>query len=83
MTRSKWKLVSVRFEMFLILTQDTCTVCTKHVVLILMHDRCRFAPNIPQAPKLFYTHPIKLLGDVGHVESHFGLFGDSVSVEAR
>jgi hypothetical protein len=27
--------------------------------------------------------PIKLLGDVGHVESHFFLFGDSVSVGAR
>jgi hypothetical protein len=26
---------------------------------------------------------MKLLGDVGHVESHFGLFGDVVSVSAR
>ena len=26
---------------------------------------------------------MELLGDVGHVESHFGLFGDSVSVGAR
>jgi hypothetical protein len=26
---------------------------------------------------------MKLLGDVGHVESHFGPFGDSVSVGAR
>jgi hypothetical protein len=29
------------------------------------------------------THPIKLLGGVGHVESHFGPFGGSVSVGAR
>jgi hypothetical protein len=28
-------------------------------------------------------HPTDLLGDVGHVESHFFLFGDSVSVSAR
>jgi hypothetical protein len=28
-------------------------------------------------------HLIELLGDVGHVESLFGLFGDSVSVGAR
>jgi hypothetical protein len=28
-------------------------------------------------------HPMELLGDVGHVESHFDLFGDSVSVGAR
>jgi hypothetical protein len=26
---------------------------------------------------------MELLGDVGHVESHFGPFGDSVSVGAR
>jgi hypothetical protein len=25
-------------------------------------------------------HPVELLGDVGHVESPFFLFGDSVSV---
>ena len=27
--------------------------------------------------------PMELLGDVGHVESHFGPFGDSVSVYAK
>jgi hypothetical protein len=37
-------------------------------------------PNVPQARKSFWTHTMKLLGDVGHVESHFGLFGDSVTV---
>jgi hypothetical protein len=28
-------------------------------------------------------HPIELLGYVGHVESHFGLFGGIVSDNAR
>jgi hypothetical protein len=28
-------------------------------------------------------HPVELLGDVGHVESRFRLFGDSVSIGAR
>jgi hypothetical protein len=28
-------------------------------------------------------HPMELLGDVGHVESHFDPFGDSVSVISR
>jgi hypothetical protein len=28
-------------------------------------------------------HPMELLGDMGHVESRSGLFGDSVSVHAR
>jgi hypothetical protein len=27
--------------------------------------------------------PMELQGDVGHVEYHFGPFGDSVSVSAR
>ena len=31
----------------------------------------------------FKTHPMELLGDVGHVESYFGPFGDCVSVGAR
>jgi hypothetical protein len=43
----------------------------------------QFAPNIPLAQKLFWMHPMELLGDMGHVESHFGLFGGSVSVSAR
>ena len=33
--------------------------------------------------KSFWTHLMELLGDVGHVESHFGLFGDGLSVGAR
>ena len=39
--------------------------------------------NVPYACKLFWTHPIELLGDVGHVESDFVPFGHSVSVGAR
>jgi hypothetical protein len=41
-----------------------------------------FALNIPQAQNSFWTHPIEHLGDVGYVESHFGPFRDSVSIEA-
>jgi hypothetical protein len=28
-------------------------------------------------------HPMELVSDVGHVESRFGLFGDSATLEAR
>jgi hypothetical protein len=42
-----------------------------------------FVSNVPLAQKSFWTHPMELLGDVGHVESHLGLFGGSVSVSAR
>jgi hypothetical protein len=40
-------------------------------------------PNVSRAQKSFWTHMMELLGDVGHVESRFGPFGDSVSVGAR
>ena len=65
MTRLKWKLVSVRFEIVLILTQERCTVCVKRNI----------GPEI-------ILHALDL-GDVGHVESLFFLFGGSVSVGAR
>jgi hypothetical protein len=42
-----------------------------------------FVLNIPQAQKSFWTHPIEHLGDMGHVESHFGPFRDSVSIGVR
>jgi hypothetical protein len=42
-----------------------------------------FALNRPQAQKSFWRHPIKHLCDVGHVESHFGPFRDSVSIGVR
>jgi hypothetical protein len=32
---------------------------------------------------LILTHLMELVSDVGHVESRFSLFGDSVSVSAR
>jgi hypothetical protein len=33
--------------------------------------------------EIIWMHTMELLGDVGHVESLFFLFGDSVSVGAR
>jgi hypothetical protein len=57
-TRLKWKLVSVRLEIVLTLIQDRCMVCAERTV----------------STESFWTHPMELLGDVGHVESHFGPF---------
>jgi hypothetical protein len=42
-----------------------------------------FALNKLQAQKSFRTHPIEHLGDVGHVESQFSPFKDSVSIGTR
>ena len=67
MTRFKWKLISVRSEIVLILTQDSCTLCAERTIGL----------------EIVLAHPMELLVDVGHVESCFGPFGDSVSVGAR
>jgi hypothetical protein len=40
-------------------------------------------PNVPQALKLFWTHPMELLGDEAQVEACFGPFGDSANVDTR
>ena len=66
MTRLKWKLISVRVEIVVILTQVRCSVCAKHTI----------------GSKIILDAPMELICDVGHVESHFGLFGDSVRVGA-
>jgi hypothetical protein len=53
--------------MVLTLTQDRCTVCAERTI----------------DSKSILTHLMELLGDVGHLESRFGPFGDGVSVGAR
>ena len=53
------------------------------IVLILMQDRCTVCVERNIGSKIDWTHPMELLGDMGHVETHFFPFGDSVSVGAR
>jgi hypothetical protein len=53
------------------------------IVLSLMQSRCTVCIDVRQALKSFWTHPMELQGDVGHVESCYSLFGDSLSVGAR
>ena len=65
--RLKWKLDSVCLEIVLILVQDRCTVCTERTI----------------DSEIVLTHLMELFGDVGHVESRFTPFGDSVSVGGR
>jgi hypothetical protein len=60
-------LISVRLEIVLTLTQDRCTVCVEHTIGL----------------EIILDALIDLLGDVGHVESRFSLFGDNISVGAR
>ena len=63
----KWKLISVRLEIVLMFSEDSCTVRVERAI----------------GSEIIWTHPMELLGDMGHVESHFFSFGESVSVGAR
>ena len=62
-----WKLVSICFEIVLVLVQDSCTVCAERTI----------------GSEIILDAPMELLGDVGHVEPRLDLFGGSVSVGAR
>jgi hypothetical protein len=50
---------------------------------VSVHDRSIVCAKGTIASEIFSMHPMVLLGDVGHVESRFGPFGDSVSFGAR
>jgi hypothetical protein len=43
----------------------------------------RFAPNVQEAQKSFWTHLIVLLGDEAQVEAQFSLFGYSAYLDAK
>ena len=63
MTRLKWKLDSIYLETVLILTYDRCTVCAEHTI----------------GSEIILDTPDGNPRCVGHVESCFGPFGDSVT----
>jgi hypothetical protein len=52
-------------------------------VLVSVQDRCMVCTRRTIGLELFWMHPIELLGDMGHVQSYFFPFGNSVSVSAR
>jgi hypothetical protein len=41
-----------------------------------------FAPNVPLAQKLFWAHPMILLGDEAQVEACLSPFGNSANLDA-
>jgi hypothetical protein len=49
--------------------------------------RCKigawFVPNVPQAQKSFWMHPMVLLGCEAQVKARFGPFGDSSNLDVR
>jgi hypothetical protein len=51
---------------------------------VLVQDRCTVGAKCSiGSEKSFWTHKMELLGDVGHVESRFGPFGGSVTLDVR
>jgi hypothetical protein len=62
-----WNLVLVCLMIALVLGQDRCTVCAKRTIGL----------------EIILDTPMVLLGDEAQVEAHFGLFGDSVTLDAR
>jgi len=57
--------------------------CLSDIVLTLTQDRCTVCVERTIGSKIILDAPDRLLGDMGHVESLFFPFGDSVSVGAR
>ena len=51
--------------------------------VILMQDRCTVCTERTVGSRIIYDAPYGTPGDVGHVESCFGPFGDSVNVGGR
>jgi hypothetical protein len=62
-----WNLILVCLVTVLVLGQDRCMVCTKRTI---------GSEIVLDAPKV-------LLGDEAQVEAHFGVFGDSFTLNAR
>jgi hypothetical protein len=48
-----------------------------------MQDRCMVWDEHTIGIEIFLGHSIELLGDVGQVDAHCGMFGDSVNLDAR
>ena len=61
------KLVLVRLEIELILTQDRCTVCPQRTI----------------GSDIVWTHPMVLLGVEAQLEARLGPFGHSANLDAR
>ena len=66
-TRLKWKLISVRLEIVLILAQDRCTVCVERTI----------------GSEIILDTPDGTTSNEAQVEAHFGPLGDSANLDAR
>ena len=57
-----WNLTSFHLKAVLVSMQERCTVCAKRTI----------------GSEIVLDAPMVLLGDMGQVESHFGLLGANV-----
>jgi hypothetical protein len=63
----KWKLASVRLEIVLISTLDSCTVLDEHAI----------------GSEIILDTSDGTARCVGQMEARFGLFGDNVNLDTR
>jgi hypothetical protein len=52
-------------------------------IVLILTQCARFAPNVPQAQKSIWTHPMVLLGDEAQVEARSRPFKNIVKLDAR
>ena len=67
MTRLKWNLVSVHWDIVLVLVQDRCTVCAKRAI----------------GSEIVSDAPDGTQGDKAQVEACYGPIGGSAYLNAR
>ena len=67
MTWVVWNLTSSSLEIVLVSVQDRCMVWAKRTI----------------GSEIVWTHPMVLIGDVGHVKSCFSPFVDIVIIECK
>jgi hypothetical protein len=65
--RLKWKLISISFEIVLILIQDSMACVERTIGSVIVLD----------------PHPMELPDDMGDVESHIGPLKNGVRVSVR
>jgi hypothetical protein len=53
------------------------------IVLILMQDRCVVRIERTIGSEIIFMHRMDLLGDIAQVDAYFGPFGDSSYLDAR
>jgi hypothetical protein len=82
-----WNRVSVHLETLLVSVQNRYTVCSKRIIgseiVLGAPVRCTVYTKRTIAQKLFWAHPMALLGYETQLEARFGPSRDSANLDIR